>query len=74
MQRVWEIESLPPTEFGQYILTTEGLLLVDRVIHAADMAIIEVLIASEESQTWASGLLAATGATSYRLVEIQQSG
>jgi hypothetical protein len=69
--KLWRIAENPPVEFGAYLATSQGLLLVDRVLHCADTIVIECVSASEDSETWASGLLAVTGGTSYQLVEIQ---
>jgi hypothetical protein len=69
--RYWCIAENPPVEFGAYLATSQGLLLVDRVLHCADTIVVDCVRASEESETWASGLLAVTGVTSYQLVEIQ---
>ena len=72
--KLWRIVENPPVEFGAYLSTSQGLLLVDRVLHCADTIVIECVSASEESEAWASERLKATGGTPYQLVEMQRSG
>jgi hypothetical protein len=51
-----------PVVFGDYLQTSQGLLLVDGVVHYGGNRILDCVRASEESIEWAGGLLAATGA------------
>ena len=71
--RYWRIVENPPVEFGAYLATSQGLLLVDRVLHCADMMVVDCVLASEESEAWARELLEATGGMSYQLAEIPAS-
>ena len=68
--RLWRIVENPPVEFGAYLSTSQGLLLVDRVLHCADTIVIDCVSASEMSGEWESALLRVTGGMPYRLVEI----
>jgi len=60
--------------FGDYLQTSQGLLLVDGVVHIGGNTVFDCVRASEESVAWADGLLAATGATRVmELIEIDPS-
>ena len=67
---LWRIVQNPPVEFGAYLSTSQGLLLVDRVLHCADMIVIDCVSASGVSGEWGSELLRVTDGMPYQLVEI----
>jgi hypothetical protein len=59
---------LRPVVFGDYLQTSQGLLLVDGVVHYGGNRILDCVRASEESVAWANALLAATGV--MRVIEL----
>jgi len=59
-----------PVVFGDYLQTSLGLLLVDGVVYFSGNKVLDCARASEESVTWANGLLVATGA--MRVIELTE--
>jgi hypothetical protein len=52
-----------PVAFGDYLQTSQGLLLVDGVVHYGGNKILDCVRASEESVAWANALLGPMGET-----------
>jgi hypothetical protein len=68
--KAYEATAYYPLGFGDYLQTSQGLLLVDGVVHFGGGKVYDCRRASEESAAWASGLSGLMGG--MRAIELTE--